>query len=97
KDLHSFPTRRSSDLNTGLVAQRFADRLTEHDRNVLHSVVSIDVRVAGCAHREVGQRVLCECSEHVIEERHRRVDMTLTFAVKVEDRKSTRLNSSHVK
>ena len=67
-----------------LVAERLADGLPEHDGDVLDRVVRVDVGVAGCAHREVGERVLRERGEQVVEERHRRVDVTAPRAVEIE-------------
>jgi hypothetical protein len=68
----------------GLVAERLPDRLTEHDRDVLHGVVRVDVRVAGGADGEIGERVLRERGQEVVEERHRRVDVARTRTVQIE-------------
>src|SRR5690606_13977500 len=70
--------------DAGLVAECLADRLTEDDRDVFYRVVGVDLRVARGSHGEIGQRVLGERGEHVVEERHRRVDLTLPRAVEVE-------------
>ena len=67
-----------------LVAERLADRLPEHDRDVLDGVVGVDVGVAGRAHREIGQRVLREGREQVVEERHGGVDVAAPGAVQIE-------------
>ncbi len=67
-----------------LVAERLADRLAEHDRDVLDGVVRVDVGVARRAHGEVGERVLGERRQQVVEERHGGVDVTATGAVEVE-------------
>src|SRR5690606_41018316 len=85
-DLHSFPTRRSSDLIFYLIdlpADLVVDRLLHE----LEAVQVLDLapraqRRAGFAHRDVG--VAAEAA-------------FLHVAVADADRKSTRLNSSHVK
>src|SRR5690606_41606359 len=70
RDLHSFPTRRSSDL---LVLRRVGER--------------VRVQIA----------VLDDLSTLVEGLRHLRSFIETDKPVAVEDRKSTRLNSSHVK
>ena len=68
----------------GLVAQRLPDRLTEDDRDVLDGVVRVDVGVARGTDRQIGQRVLGERRQQVVEERHRRVDVAATGTVEVQ-------------
>src|SRR5699024_7512250 len=70
--------------DAGLVAERLADRFAKHDRRVLDRVVHVDVRVTRRTHGEVGQRVLRERREHVVEERNRRVDAARPRAVEVD-------------
>ena len=74
--------RRSGDAR--LVAERLADGLAEHDRDVLDGVVRVDVGVARCADGQIGQRVLRERGQQVIEERHGRVDVAATRAIQIE-------------
>ena len=56
----------------------------EHDRDVLDRVVGVDVGVARRAHRQVGERVLRERGQQVVEERHGGVDVAASRAVEVE-------------
>src|SRR5439155_14206234 len=74
RDLHSFPTRRSSDLGGRAIAQRHPDR---HEHRALHVVEPRAARLVAA------QRVRDQGSDREI-------------AVVLLDRKSTRLNSSHV-
>src|SRR5690625_6487064 len=80
--LHSFPTRRSSDL---LVAYLHAARIampTADDRiRCARSVYAVDV-----------QQLLQAAPDHVL----RRAGQIRLVTQGVQDRKSTRLNSSHV-
>src|SRR5690606_41478169 len=83
RDLHSFPTRRSSDLSRSRSWEDYARRLpgsevflTHRGRGLGESVRGLAVALAGVAIRA-----------------H---DADVVNAL-VEDRKSTRLNSSHVK
>src|SRR5690606_40975033 len=97
RDLHSFPTRRSSDLLGGL--EREAARLAllhrlEHagldlaaDRNV--------VRLGDRAHVAAARQLADDEPGAVADEC--RVDVLVRARRAPEDRKSTRLNSSHVK
>jgi hypothetical protein len=66
------------------VAESLLDGLTQHNRGVFHRVVNVDLGVARCLNREVGQRVLGERREHVVEEGHRGRDVRDTGAVEVE-------------
>src|SRR5205814_1613248 len=52
--------------------------------NVFHRVVDVDIGVTRCAHGEVGERVLGEGGQEVIEERHSRVDVASAGAVEVD-------------
>src|SRR5207253_9288393 len=83
--LHSFPTRRSSDLEPGLLAEQLG-----HDPPGLQAAGQ---RVAVLA--VVGEQVVAR-----LQGGHQADDGGLLaeveMAVAAEDRKSTRLNSSHV-
>ena len=68
----------------GLVAECLANRLPQHDGDVFHRVVRVDVGVARGSHREIGERVLREGGQQVVEEGHRRVDVAASGAVEVE-------------
>src|SRR5699024_5066306 len=67
-----------------LVAERLAQRLTEHDRGVLDGVVGVDVGVARRRHLQVEAGVGAQRREHVVEERHRGGDVHRAGAVHVE-------------
>jgi hypothetical protein len=73
------------------VSERLLDAGSEHDSDVFDRVVHIDVGVARGLHSEVGERVLRECREHVIEERHARLDVALARAVEIEGEFDARL------
>src|SRR5699024_12714284 len=73
RELHSFPTRRSSDLSPKGTSQRGADDMAFH---------KIDLQ--GWARKEYYDHYFSA------------VPCTYSMTVKLEDRKSTRLNSSHV-
>src|SRR5690606_40353129 len=77
RDLHSFPTRRSSDLT------RFAPE-PDHGVRVVMGLVQ---------DRFPPGLTACRCGEHTLHGGAR----TSHIAVVRQDRKSTRLNSSHVK
>src|SRR5688572_21358128 len=51
----------------GTVAQRLFQRLAQHDAGVLHSVVSIDMKISPGLDRQIDERVARERLEHVIE------------------------------
>ncbi len=63
------------------VAERFDQCLAEHDADIFHGVVKIDLRVALGAHLELEKRVLAEQRQHVIKKRdarlHARAAMTV--------------------
>src|SRR5690606_31091443 len=80
--------------DAGLVAERLENRLAEHDRDVLDRVVGVDVRVARCPYGQVGQRVLRERGQHVIEEGNGRVDPALTRAIEVQLKLDGRLGGA---
>ena len=67
-----------------LVAERLAQRLTEHDRGVLDGVVPFDLDVAFGAHGQVEAGVGAQCGEHVVVERDTGVDVHLPGAFEVE-------------
>src|SRR5690606_41916437 len=85
-DLHSFPTRRSSDLTVlerfSLTQQALAERL-----GCTQSAVANKLRLL-----KLPEAVQEQVSRGLLSERHARALLRLE-----EDRKSTRLNSSHVK
>ena len=69
--------------DSALVSEGLPDGLAEHDPGVLDGVVHVDVGVAARAHGEVGERVLREGREHVVEERNRRLDVARAGSVEV--------------
>ncbi len=74
-----------------LVAEGFTDGVTEHDRDILDGVVSVDLHVTFGTHREVGQGVLRERREHVIVERDAGVDRAGAGAIEVKAQLDARL------
>jgi hypothetical protein len=68
-------------FDADFVAERFLEGLPEHESDILDRVVIIDVGVAGRLDREIEQTVLGEQREHVVEERHARVDLRLAATV----------------
>src|SRR5690606_41069550 len=85
--LHSFPTRRSSDLSVGHIEPRalrpaLAECLRRFDPAVRPALAARNVRPVGVGVVPVGDAV----------QKHARLSL-----VSISDRKSTRLNSSHVK
>src|SRR5690606_41964943 len=80
-DLHSFPTRRSSDLKAGKISTPIATRKVE-DR-------FIDLTPA--------ERAVYDAVEEYISRTYNQAAEDKRSAVGFVDRKSTRLNSSHVK
>src|SRR5690606_42039084 len=94
-DLHSFPTRRSSDLSTPL---QFAD-LSELNYNPKLSLTSNDLSIKTPRYNLQAQ-MNYKLSEHwtsqtVLSRGQARSEGYYSYLY--EDRKSTRLNSSHVK
>src|SRR5690606_41921101 len=83
RDLHSFPTRRSSDLSYTYVPLELGEyEIVLLNTNVKHSLAS-------SAYND--RRYACEHAVSLIQKKHADVKSLR------EDRKSTRLNSSHVK
>src|SRR5690606_41974300 len=82
RDLHSFPTRRSSDLDV------------RHRCLVVPIDCNVSARVAGQADR-LQVQTIGVAGPAVGPQQHIRLDPAT--GRKVQDRKSTRLNSSHVK
>src|SRR5699024_11217127 len=81
---HSFPTRRSSDLSIGqLVRERYGDEVVDR------IVSSLLGGVYSCLADDLGVRATVP---HLAEA----LDSLAQAGEKVTDRKSTRLNSSHV-
>ena len=61
--------RRREPPHAGLVAEGLLERGAEHDADVLHGVVEVDVEVARRDDPQVEAAVLPELLEHVVEER----------------------------
>ena len=70
--------------HAGLVAQRLAEHLAQHDADVLDRVVGVDVEVAGGLHGEVEAAVPAELAEHVVVEREAGRDLGRARAVEVD-------------
>ena len=60
--------RVAEPADAALVAERLAQRLAEHDGDVLDGVVGVDVDVTGRRDVQVEQRVLGQAGEHVVVE-----------------------------
>src|SRR5206468_11054770 len=92
--LHSFPTRRSSDLMLAERARRFlTDAPTsaaEAARIILDGVKADRWRILVGSDAQLMDRMVRDDPEHVYE-----ADFFDRFASAAGDRKSTRLNSSH--
>src|SRR5205814_10086729 len=82
RDLHSFPTRRSSDL--------VQNRAVELDFLALDPERDLLAELAGQVTHQTGESV-----EHLPHRRHARLD-DFRLQLARQDRKSTRLNSSHL-
>ena len=67
-----------------LVAERLAQRLAQHDPDVLDRVVDVHVHVAGGLDGEVHQAVLGPRLQHVAEEWNRRLHLGAAGAVEVQ-------------
>ncbi len=67
--------------HAALVAERFAERVAEHDADVFDGVVQIDFEIAGRGDNQIEARVLAELLEHVVEERNAGRDLRGTRAV----------------
>src|SRR5205814_9377321 len=93
RELHSFPTRRSSDLVTGQIGRavpEYADQIHEHVR-ALSDLTLLDV-FAGCARRWAADGLLL-----IGDSAHTHSPIGAQgINLAVQDRKSTRLNSSHL-
>src|SRR6266545_1814506 len=66
------------------VAQRLGEELSEHDADVLHGVVLIDIEVAGGPERQVEAAVAGEQLQHVVEEADAGVDLVAALALDAE-------------
>ena len=71
-------------LDAALVAERFAQRLTQRQRDVLDRVVLVDVQIAGALHVEREAAVLAELLEHVVEEAEARLRARFGLAVEID-------------
>ena len=67
--------------DAALVAERLAQRLAEHDADILGGVVEVDMQVALGLHRQVQQGVAAERRQHVVEEADAGGDLDLARAV----------------
>src|SRR5690606_42068640 len=92
RDLHSFPTRRSSDLGIQSLARRMPSvaTLEVHDESRTPFMSQLGWRPAAADHS------LVEADRVFVKHGYLPSDETMAH-LKGLDRKSTRLNSSHVK
>src|SRR5690606_40526706 len=97
RSLHAFPTRRSSDL----VRRRVGFCFTDPDAQIVMPTVREDVafglRRRGLAKHEVAARVGAALAAYDLAGHADHPAHLLSGGQKQLDRKSTRLNSSHVK
>src|SRR5207244_12203254 len=93
-DLHSFPTRRSSDLGCSAVGQKIAPNFIMAGPSLLGGI--IEQRLGGDfalgLSARLGHRNLAKAGAHTVVAAG---NMCGDAGRIVEDRKSTRLNSSH--
>ena len=75
--------KRPEPRDAALVAERTRNGLAQHDARVLHGVVRVHLDIAFCAHVEVDQAMPSEGRQHMVEERHARLDVGRTRAVEV--------------
>src|SRR5690606_40251947 len=86
RDLHSFPTRRSSDLNGMYELGMIDPEITRAEvRDAAGEILGVIERA-----RELGPRAVQKAVREIM-------DTFYTWPLILPDRKSTRLNSSHVK
>src|SRR5688572_21372314 len=87
--------RRAEAADAALVAEGGGEGFAEDEAGVFDGVVVIDEGVAGGDHIEIDLTVARDHFQHVRQKADWRVDGGTASAVEIEDRKSTRLNSSH--
>ena len=80
-------------LNPNFVAQGFFERLAQDQADILHGVVIINIRVALGLDRQIEQPMLRKQGEHMIEERHSRLDLRHTAAIDRQSEHNVRLCS----
>src|SRR5207248_7486619 len=91
RDLHSFPTRRSSDLEILPYEGLTPDRLVAQQRMAaLFRLHLGEQPIVVCSIKSIGRRVLPRAALD-----RRSLQISLEMEQDREDRKSTRLNSSH--
>src|SRR5690606_6246912 len=73
--------------DTGLVSDRLAQEVTEHDRAVLGGVVVVDLEVAFALQRQVEAGVARERCQHVVEKPDAAAHLCVTAPVDVEGRR----------
>ena len=70
--------------NTGLVAQRLCDGLTERDADVFYRVVGVDIQVAGGLQFDIDHAMTRDLVNHVIEEWNSRVEFRFAFSIEID-------------
>ena len=92
REIHHHPRQRfiqrhirmAVAANAPLVPDRFSQRLSERDADVLHRVMRIDVQVAAGLDDQVDQAVTRDLVEHVVKERDTSVEPRSAAAVEIE-------------
>ena len=84
-DMSTAASTRASSMGSESDPNRAMPRfgLAQHDARVLHGVVRVHLDIAFCAHVEVDQAMPSEGRQHMVEERHARLDVGRTRAVEV--------------
>src|SRR5690606_41274606 len=91
RDLTSFPTRRSSDLAKGN-----ANALVTLQENMRKEIDAVNAKW-DAKELEDGRKIMEERQKRLAEQGKKNVEQIKKDAIAETDRKSTRLNSSHVK
>src|SRR5690606_42050037 len=93
---HSFPTRRSSDLIVDCIQEQPLHRPQSID-DVLHRMKKLQLLHGGELQNKSGNNAYYVGKRIAVLSAHKGAGATLVSLSLREDRKSTRLNSSHVK
>src|SRR4030095_14589078 len=77
--------------NPMLVSERFFENLAQHEADIFHGVMIIDVKIASRPDLDIEQPVADKDLEHVIEKRHASFNFGLTLAVEIQGDTDLRL------
>ncbi len=90
----SMGSRKPVALDAALVAERFAQRLTERERHVFHRVVLVDLDVAAAFDVELETPVFAELFQHVVEEAETGPRARFRLAIEIDGGRGCRSLSS---